>query len=212
MIKPLVAARLQARVRAQLRPRQRVQDIAARLQHGGGATIEPPQASTRVLAILDKSTADTHHDALEAIGALDLASDCASALVTARDTPPGIIVLDARCCAGDTGDAVRALLAAHPHVPVVVLADNRDIGTERATLDAGAADMIAHPVRSAILQARMRAALASALRAEEEIRALLDPSKHASVHPFPNARASASFDRRGRRAGNARASSAFRFV
>jgi two-component system, cell cycle response regulator len=192
VIKPLVAARLQARVRAQLRPRQRVMQIAARLQNGGEVNLQPPQASTRVLAILDTASAETHHDALEAIGALDLASDCASALVTARQTPPGIIVLDAHCAGAAAkpdaaGDVVRALLAAHPHVPVVVLADTPDIDTERALLDAGAADVIAHPLRPAILQARMRAALASALRAEEEIRALLDRAKHASVHSFPNA-------------------------
>jgi two-component system, cell cycle response regulator len=179
VIKPLVAARLQARVRAQLRPRRRLMDAAR-----SDAQASPRHMSTRVLAILAPETASTHRDALEAIGALDIVSDCESALQVAARNAPGAIVLDARQ-AESTANALAVLLEAWPHVPVIVLTESADLQTEQNTLDAGAADVIAKPARSAILQARVRAALASALKAEEDTRELLDQSNRASVHPFP---------------------------
>jgi two-component system cell cycle response regulator len=77
------------------------------------------------------------------------------------------------------------LLAELAHVPIVVLADARDIETEQCTLDAGAADVIASPARSAVLQARVQGALTSARQAREELRAQLESARGASVHPFP---------------------------
>jgi two-component system, cell cycle response regulator len=179
VIKPLVAARLQARVRAQLRPRKRLLDEAR-----SNTQASPRQASTRVLAILSPDTADAQRDALEAIGALDIVRDCDSALQVAQRNAPGAVVLDA-CQTDSAYQALEALLQAYPHVPVIVLADSADVQTEQSTLDAGAADVIAKPARPAILQARVRAALASALKAEEDARAMLDASSRASVHPFP---------------------------
>jgi two-component system, cell cycle response regulator len=190
VIKPLVAARLQARVRAQLRPRERVTAMLERLRAADAAADTPPPApaGTRMLAIVCPETADAHRDALESLGKLDVVPDAASALERATTHAPGAIVLDASCC--DALDAtLSTLLAAHPHVPVIVLAEATDIEAERRTLDAGAADVIAKPARPAVLQARVRAALTAAQSAEGEIRALFDSSKRASVHPFPgNAR------------------------
>jgi two-component system, cell cycle response regulator len=186
VIKPLIAPRLQARVRAQLRSHGRLMELAARLREG--ATPEPPpQASTRVLAILDAEAADLHHDALEAIGALEVVRDCAAALEAARERAPGAVVLDSRCCAADSADqALRGLLEAHAEAPVVVLVDDCDIATEQRLLDAGAADVIALPVRPAVLQARLRAALATALRFEEDVRGMLESSANrGQVHVLP---------------------------
>jgi two-component system, cell cycle response regulator len=179
VIKPLVAARLQARVRAQLRPRKRLMEAAR-----SNSKASPQPSSTRILAILTPETTEAQRDALEAIGALDIVRDCDSALEIAKRNAPGAIVLDA-CEANRTEQALKALLEAYPHVPVIVLADSADVQTEQRTLDDGAADVLSKPARPAILQARVRAALATALKAEEDARAMLDASNRASVHPFP---------------------------
>ncbi|KXV15350.1 chemotaxis protein CheB [Caballeronia megalochromosomata] len=182
VIKPLVAPRLQARVRAQLRLKRRVMEAQARLLEAKPAATKP--TGVRVLGMLTDETVEAHRHALEAIGALDLVKDCEAALRLARSKEPDAIVLDARCC-DNPRDTVRALLAELAHVPIVVLADARDVETEQCTLDAGAADVIAKPARSGVLQARVQGALASARRAREELRALLESAGGASVHPFP---------------------------
>jgi two-component system, cell cycle response regulator len=193
VIKPLVATRLQARVRAQLRLRQRVMEALTRLPVDQAVPAQLKSAPTQVLAILASDTAEAHRDALEAIGKLDVTASIGNALKLAQLHTPSVIVLDARCCAAGpldspcavVGEALGVLLAAHPQVPVVVLADACDVDTEQRTLDAGAADVIAKPAKAAVVEARVRAALLSTRRAEEEIRALLDSSNRASVHPFP---------------------------
>jgi two-component system cell cycle response regulator len=183
VIKPLVAPRLQARVRAQLRLRHRVMQAQARRQEEGKAAGSKP-TGVRVLGILADDMIEAHRHALEAIGALDLVKDCDAALRLARSKEPDAIVLDTRNCDNPCA-AVRALLAELAHVPIVVLADAHDVETERCTLDAGAADVIAKPARSAVLQARVQGALASARKAREELRALLESAGGANVHPFP---------------------------
>ena len=183
VIKPLVAPRLQARVRAQLRLRHRVMEAQARRHEQGKAAASKP-TGVRVLGILGDDTIEAHRHALEGIGALDLAKDCNAALGLAQSKEPDAIVLDARCCDNPCA-AVRALLSELAHVPIVVLADARDVETEQCTLDAGAADVIAKPARSAVLQARVQGALASARKAREELRAMLDSACGANVHPFP---------------------------
>lgn len=182
VIKPLVASRLQARVRAQLRFRQRVMQAHANMREQDARPAISNAADVRVLGILAGETAEAHRQALEAIGELDVVTECEAALT--QDNEPDAIVLDASCCSEPCA-AVRALLARHPEVPVVVLADRSDIETEQCMLDAGAADVIAKPARPAVLQARVHGALASARRAREELRALLDSQGGASVHPFP---------------------------
>ncbi|SAK45126.1 two component LuxR family transcriptional regulator [Caballeronia hypogeia] len=184
VIKPLVAPRLQARVRAQLRVKSRLLEAHARLQQQGAQPATPKATGVRVLGILANDTADAHRHALEAIGALELVTDCEAALRAAERNEPAVIVLDAGCCT-ESCAVVGALLARHPLVPIVVLADSRDIQTEQSTLDAGAADVIAKPARPAVLQARVRAALDSARRAREELRAWLEAQPGASVHQFP---------------------------
>jgi two-component system, cell cycle response regulator len=193
VIKPLVASRLQARVRAQLRLRKRVMEALARLPVDPSVPSQLKSAPTHVLAILAADTAEAHHDALEAIGKLHVTATIGSALKFAQLHTPSVIVLDARCCAEGPldspcaviGEALDVLLAAHPQVPVVVLADACDVDVEQRTLDAGAADIIAKPAKPAVVQARVLAALSSTRKAEEEIRALLDSSSRASVHLFP---------------------------
>jgi two-component system cell cycle response regulator len=190
VIKPLVAARLQARVRAQLRLRSRVLEMHARLLEEGAtpSTLKAPGA--RLLGMLTSETAHAQRDALEAIGPLDVVADREGALSLIARSEPGAIVLDSRCsnAPGETQaleQTVRALLAPNPLVPVIVLADACDADTEQRTLDAGAADVIAKPARPAVLQARVRAALCSARRAREALRAALESPAGASVHPFP---------------------------
>ncbi|GJH09867.1 response regulator [Caballeronia novacaledonica] len=178
VIKPLVAPRLRARVRAQLRLRHRVMEAQA----AKPAVTKP--TGVRVLGILSDDMVEAHRHALEAIGALDLVKDCEAAVRLAQSKEPDAIVLDARCC-NNPCEAVRTLLAELAHVPIVVLADARDIETEQCTLDAGAADVIASPARSAVLQARVQGALTSARQAREELRAQLESARGASVHPFP---------------------------
>lgn len=194
VIKPLVAPRLQARVRAQLRLKSRMIEAQARWREEGAKPPAPAPAASavRLLGVLAKDTADAQRDALETIGALELVADCESALRVAASSAPSAIVLDGRCCDG-LAEAVRALSAPNPLVPVIVLTDVCDVETEQRTLDAGAADVIAKPARPAVLQARVRAALASARKAQETLRAALDSPAGASVHPFPaSARESSS--------------------
>jgi two-component system, cell cycle response regulator len=193
VIKPLVATRLQSRVRAQLRLRQRVMEALARLPVDSAVPSQLRSAPTHVLAILAADTAEAHHDALEAIGKLHVAATIESARKIAELHTPSVIVLDARCCVvgpldspcAVIGEALAMWLRRHPQVPIVVLADACDVDTEQRTLDAGAADIIAKPAKPAVVQARVLAALSSTRKAEEEIRAMLDSSGRASVHPFP---------------------------
>jgi two-component system cell cycle response regulator len=194
VIKPLVAPRLQARVRAQLRLKSRVMEAQARLREEGITPSAPKASDVRLLGILASDTADAQRDALEAIGTLDLIADREAALRLAERNAPSAIVLDARCCnaPGETqtlAETVRALLAPDPLIPIIVLADACDVDTEQRMLDAGAADVIAKPARPAVLQARVRAALASARQAQETLRSALESPGGARVHPFPaNAR------------------------
>ena len=183
VIKPLVAPRLQARVRAQLRLRRRVMEAQARLHREGAKPASKP-TGVRVLSILASDTAQAHRHALEAIGAVDVVTDCEAALRVAERKEPDAIVLDTACC-NDPCAAVRSLLEQYGHVPIVVLADARDAATEQCTLDAGAADVIAKPARSAVLEARLQGALDSARKAREEVRAWVESSGGSNVHPFP---------------------------
>ncbi|BAN27432.1 response regulator containing a CheY-like receiver domain and a GGDEF domain (plasmid) [Caballeronia insecticola] len=190
VIKPLVASRLQARVRGQLRWKSRVMQLQARLRDEECAAPVPKVSGVRLLGLLASDTAQAQRDALEAIGALDLAADREAALRYVVRNEPSAIVLDSRCCnapgeAPVLADTVRELAAAHPLVPIVVLADACDAETERHMLDAGAADVIAKPAKPAVLQARMRAALATARKAQEALRAALESPAGASVHTFP---------------------------
>ena len=190
VIKPLVAPRLQARVRAQLRWYTRVMEAQARVREEGAKLPAAKASDVRLLGILASDTADAQRDALEAIGTLDVVADLDSALSLAGREQPDAIVLDAHCSntPGDTqtlAQTVRTLLATNPLVPIIVLADACDADTERQTLDAGAADFIAKPARPAVLQARMRAALAWARWAQEALRVALDAPAGANVHPFP---------------------------
>lgn len=192
VIKPLVASRLQARVRAQLRLTDRALHLRARAHEADALASASASAGpgVQLLGILGNDTALAQRDALEALGALDVVTDREAALnLIARDEPDAI-VLDSRC-SNAPGEmealeqTVRALLAPHPLVPLIVLADACNADTERRILDAGAADVIAKPAKPAVLQARVRAALASARRAREALRAALEASAGASVHPFP---------------------------
>ncbi len=188
VIKPLVAARLQARVRAQLRLRRRVTE--ARTQTVSADTtpqVQRKAANIYVVGILADDTADAHRDALEAIGALDIVADCESALVLASRHAPAAIVLDSRCCENGIDETLSQLEASYPHVPIVVLVEACDVAIEQRTLDSGAADVIAKPAKPAVLQARVLNALTAARKVEEEINALRESPGGASVHSFPAA-------------------------
>ncbi|SAL41647.1 two component AraC family transcriptional regulator [Caballeronia peredens] len=190
VIKPLVAPRLQARVRGQLRWKSRVLQMQARARDEDLNAPVPKASGVRLLGMLADDTAHAQRDALEAIGALELAADREAALRLAARNGPSAIVLDSRCCNSPDethmlAETVRDLATAHPLVPIVVLTDACDAHTEQQTLDAGAADVIGKPARPAVLQARMRAALATARKAQEALRAALENPAGASVHTFP---------------------------
>lgn len=192
VIKPLDAARLQARVRAQLRLRRRVLEAQAQLRVGERPSLTEKKPGTLIFGILANDSAEAHHDALEAIGVLDIVPDCENALDLARRHIPSVIVFDARCSdnegtaqADTIGKTLDVLHAALPDVPVVVLADACDAQTEKRVLDLGAADVIAKPAKPVVLQARVRNVLASFRSVDEEIRALVESASAARVHPFP---------------------------
>lgn len=78
---------------------------------------------------------------------------------SARDEPPDLVLLDLGLPDGDGADVCRALLAAQPSLPVIMLtARNEEIDVVIG-LDSGAVDYVTKPFRLAELSARVRAHL-----------------------------------------------------
>jgi two-component system cell cycle response regulator len=170
--KPLVAAQLKARVHAQLRVRQIVNDIDRDCRAGKVRTWTETPASPNVLIIEDDlPTIQQMRRTLENIGTLYFAASREEALQQARSHAPTLILLDAHTAQNDGFEIFAALKAetALEHVPIVFMAPAADIEAEQRALDLGAADVIAKPFKNVVLQARIQSIINTVRRIEAEI-------------------------------------------
>mgnify|MGYP002777151909 CR=1 FL=1 len=96
-----------------------------------------------------------------------VAPDAASAVASALEHDPALVVLDLVLPDGDGIDVVRTLRARGFAAPVLVLTGRAGVGDRIAGLDAGADDYLAKPFELDELLARVRALLRrAALRAD----------------------------------------------
>ena len=174
--KPLVAAQLKARVRAQLRVRQIVKDIDRDCQAGGFRTWPVTPEKPDLLIIEDDlSTIQLMRRTLENTGSLHFSASREEALRKAHSHPPTLILLDTHTAQND-GFEIFAALKAEPaleHVPIVYIAPAADIEAEQHALDLGAADVIAKPFKAVVLQARIESIINTVRRIEAEIHATI---------------------------------------
>jgi signal transduction histidine kinase len=173
--KPLIAAQLTARVRVQLRNGRFVEDLA-RERLAVGAALHEPSAQVPRLLIVDDDVAAIRilQHTLAGMGEVHFARSGEEALQLARSLGPQLVLLDAHMPDLD-GFAVCAALKAEPafeHVPVVFVTRFSDPRNETRALDLGAADFIAKPYTSAVLQARVRNLLELARRTAAELQAV----------------------------------------
>jgi len=173
--KPLQAAQLLARVRAQLRQRARTLAHAGSLPAPPSATLAPlpappsepdapaPTQAVRVLIVDDDVVAiKMLRNALEAMPVqFHFATRGEEALQLAAEVRPHIILLDAQL-PGLDGFEVCRRLKADPQLgdtPVIFVTRADDPLTEALALEAGAVDFIGKPYRPAVLKARVQHAL-----------------------------------------------------
>jgi two-component system, cell cycle response regulator len=195
--KPLVASQLQARVRAQLRAGQRIRQAerAATLPElppEMPASSDDDDMAERILAVVDdEATIDTLGEALASLAPLEFAAHCDAALAIARERPPSLVLLDA-AGAADTariGTLLAALTPFGQPAPVVLLTPAFDAEVEQRALDLGASDVMARPLKPAVLKARVRSLLASQRRTEAEIRRIIEARRAGNVRAFPGRQA-----------------------
>ena len=173
--KPLVAAQLTARVRAQLRAAMRLADLK-RDGLASGAAPAAPSGQTPRLLIVDDDIAAIHilRHTLAAMGDFHFAKTGEEALQLARGLVPDLILLDAHMPGLDGFDVCKSLKAeaAFRHVPIVFVTRFSDPRNEMRALDLGAADFIAKPYTAAVLQARVRNLLDLKRRTDAELQAV----------------------------------------
>jgi PAS domain S-box-containing protein len=173
--KPLVAAQLTARVRAQVRARRMVEDLKRDGFASDTTALQPSVQTPRVL-IVDDDTASIHilRSTLAAMGDLYFAKSGEEALRLARRLAPDLILLDAHMPGLDGFDVCRSLKAETPfrHVPIVFVTRFSDARYETRALDLGAADFVAKPYTAAVLQARVRNLLELKRRTDAELQAV----------------------------------------
>jgi DNA-binding response OmpR family regulator len=172
--KPLVASQLTARVRAQLRAGQFVENVKRDCVGWDGSAGRPPGEVPRLL-IVDDDIASIHllNHTLAAMGDLHFAKTGEEALRLARRLVPDLILLDAHMPEVDGFDVCRSLKAepAFGHVPIVFVTRFSDPRYEMRALYLGAADFIAKPYTAAVLQARVRNLLDLKRRTDAELQA-----------------------------------------
>ncbi|HSW06910.1 hybrid sensor histidine kinase/response regulator [Aquabacterium sp.] len=173
--KPLVAAQLKARVRAQLRARQLADDLKREILACEGPARQPSRQIPRVL-IVDDDIASIHilRHTLATMGDFHFAVTGEQALQLARRLVPDLIVLDAHMPGVDGFDVCRSLKAerAFRQVPIVFVTRFSDPVYEMRALDLGAADFIAKPYTPAVLQARVRNLLDLKRRTDADLEAV----------------------------------------
>jgi two-component system cell cycle response regulator len=174
--KPLIAAQLKARVRAQLRVRQIVKDIDRDCRAGELRTWPVTPAKPNLLIIADDlSTIQLMRRTLENTGTLHFAATREEALRLAHSYAPTLILLDTHTSQNDGFEICAALKAdvVLEHVPIVYIAPASDVDAEQQALDLGAADVITKPFKSVVLQARIQSIIDTVRRIEAEVCAII---------------------------------------
>jgi two-component system alkaline phosphatase synthesis response regulator PhoP len=130
-------------------------------------TVEVPR---RVLVVDDEpKIVDVVRDYLTDAGfAVSVATDGPSALEHARAQPPDLVVLDLGLPGLDGLDVARALQAAQPPVPIVMLTARSDELDRILGLELGADDYLVKPFSPRELVARVRAVLRRTGQAAED--------------------------------------------
>jgi two-component system, cell cycle response regulator len=190
--KPLIAAQLMARVRAQLRVRQIVKDIDRDCRAGTLRTWPATPARPNLLIIEDDpATIQLMRRALENTGILHFAANCEEALRLAHSHAPTLILLDTHNSHNDGFEICAALKAvvALEHVPIVYIAPAADADAEQQALDLGATDVIAKPFKPVVLQARIQSIIDTVRRIEAEVQGIIQYWKTVNSHS-PQAMAS----------------------
>ncbi len=175
--KPLVAAQLTARVRAQLRTKALIQQSARARSPEDALAVRDRTQSQRLLIVDDDVSAiQALRQTLEAMGDFHFAKSGEEALQMAHRLLPDLILLDAQM-PGIDGFEVCASLKAEPsfkHVPIIFVTRFSDPRNEMRALDLGASDFIAKPYTPAVLQARVRNLLELKRRTDTELQAVRD--------------------------------------
>lgn len=181
--KPVEASQLTARVSAQLRATQFIEN-QKRGHAAAHAHASPTNEHTPRLLIVDDDAAAIHilRHTLATMGDLHFATTGADALQLARRLIPDLILLDAHMPEVDGFDVCRALKAEAPFrlVPIVFVTRFSDPRYEMRALDLGAADFIVKPYTAAVLRARVRNLLELKRRTDAELQAVLEHSQQVS--------------------------------
>lgn len=173
--KPLVAAQLVARARAQLRTRQLIEEL--KLDHLA-TTVAPSlrMGRPRLLVVDDDVVAiRVLLRTLSELGDIHFATSPSDARRLTRELQPDLILLDVHMPKVDGFSLCPRLkedLGTRRHVPIVFVTRFSDPRTEMRALDLGAADFIAKSYRPSVLLARLRKLLALKLRTDDELHAI----------------------------------------
>jgi PleD family two-component response regulator/signal transduction histidine kinase len=174
--KPLVASKLQARARAQLRARQVIEDL--KLDHRAvfAATHREAARPPRLLIVDDDVVAiRLLQHTLAELGHFHFARTADAALHVAQRVEPDLVLLDLHMPDTDGFELCRKLRAAAGacrHLPIVFVTRFGTPDAELQGLEVGAVDFISKSCRPAVLVARVRNLLAQKLRADAELRAV----------------------------------------
>lgn len=174
--KPLVAAQLVARARAQLRSRRLVEEL--KLDHRAACRAAAPTAGgVPRLLIVDDDVVSVRilMRTIADFGEIHFATDASDALCLARELQPDLILLDMHMPDTD-GFGLLATLKEKAllqrHAPIVFVTRFSEPRLEMRALDLGAADFVAKPYRPAVLRARLRRLLERKQRTDTELSAI----------------------------------------
>jgi signal transduction histidine kinase/two-component SAPR family response regulator len=173
--KPLVAAQLASRVRAQLRAKAQAEGVQRDWLAAGGEVVDPVDDRPRMLIVDDDVGAvRLLRQTLDDIGDFYFAKSGEEALELASSIDPDLVLVDGHMPGMDGFSLCAALKAQHrfEHVPIVFVTRFADPHSEMRALDLGAADFIAKPFTPIVLGARVRNLLLAKRRADAELRAV----------------------------------------
>ena len=173
--KPLVAAQLTSRVRAQLRAKVQAEDLQRDRMAVGGETLTLQDDRPRLLIVDDDVGAiRLLRQSLDEIGDFHFAKSGEEALELAASVDPDLVLLDTQLDGIDGFAVCESLKARHrfEHVPIVFVTRLADPLSEMRALDLGAADFIAKPFAPTVLAARVRNLLETKRRIDAELRAV----------------------------------------
>lgn len=173
--KPLIAAQLTSRVRAQLRAKVRAEAQQRDWLDAGVEAIEPDDDRPRLLIVDDDAGAiRLLRHTLEDIGDFYFAKSGEEALDLAASIDPHLVLLDMQLSGVDGFAVCAGLKTQRPfeHVPIVFVTRVADAANEMRALDLGAADVITKPFSPIVLCARVRNLLKTKRRVDAELRAV----------------------------------------